>query len=124
MKSRIIYFILICCIIFIGITSRQIPVIPLYIGDVLWAVMIFFIVRFILIKSNIKVVTITSLVICYLVEASQLYQAEWINIIRNTLLGKLILGQGFLWSDIAAYSVGVIIAFVIELLISIKVKKI
>ena len=57
-----------------------------------------------------------SLLFCYFIEVSQLYQAGWINNLRNTTIGGLILGHGFLWSDILAYSFGVTIATIIELL--------
>jgi len=50
-----------------------------------------------------------------MIEMSQLYQAEWINNIRHTTLGGLILGQGFLWSDIVAYTAGVIIGALFEI---------
>ncbi len=41
------------------------------------------------------------------VEASQLYHAPWIDGIRATRLGALVLGSGFIWSDLACYAVGV-----------------
>ncbi|MFM8818855.1 MAG: DUF2809 domain-containing protein, partial [Phycisphaerales bacterium] len=37
----------------------------------------------------------------------QLHHAPWIDGIRATRLGALVLGSGFLWSDIACYAVGV-----------------
>jgi hypothetical protein len=43
------------------------------------------------------------------VETSQLYHAPWIDGIRATLPGALLLGSGFLWSDIACYAVGAMI---------------
>ncbi len=49
-----------------------------------------------------------------MVEISQLYQDPWINNIRNTLIGHLILGKGFLWSDLLAYTIGVITACAFE----------
>lgn len=60
---------------------------------------------------------ITSLLICYGIEFSQLYQSIWINELRNTLLGRYTLGQGFLWTDILAYTFGVFTAFAIERII-------
>ncbi len=57
---------------------------------------------------------ITSLLICYGIEFSQLCQATWINELRPTLFGRYLLGQGFLWSDILAYTCGVFVAFIIE----------
>ena len=48
-----------------------------------------------------------AIVFCYFIEFTQLYHAPWIDDIRKTALGGLILGYGFLWSDILAYSIGV-----------------
>jgi hypothetical protein len=61
-----------------------------------------------------KQIAFFSLLFCYAIEVSQLYQAPWINAIRNTTLGALVLGSGFLWSDLLAYALGVGMAFLIE----------
>ena len=50
------------------------------------------------------------------IELSQLYHAPWIDSIRHTTLGGLILGFGFLWSDLACYAVGVGLGVVIEII--------
>ena len=50
-------------------------------------------------------------------ETSQLYHAPWIDRIRATTLGGLVLGFGFLWSDIACYTVGVACAMCVDLLL-------
>lgn len=115
-KVRIIYFILIFGIVFLGLISRQISFISLFIGDILWSIMIFFIVKFILIKVDVRYIFLVSLILCYIVEFSQLYQAEWINNIRKTIFGRLVLGQGFLWNDIFSYTIGVIVATLSELI--------
>lgn len=91
-----------------GLISRKISYLPLWLGDMLWGIMIFFLMKFILVNKPARIVAIGSLIICYLVEFSQLYQAEWINAIRSTRLGHLVLGQGFLWSDLLAYTVGIV----------------
>ena len=105
--SRRTYFLIVCIVIITGLASRRIPVIPPGVGDALWAMMIFFIIRTLYIKSGRKLLSILSLTICYLVEFSQLYQAPWLNNIRMTLVGRLVLGQGFLWSDLLAYAIGI-----------------
>ena len=61
---------------------------------------------------------ITSLLICHAIEFFQLYQSEWIIEIRKTLFGRYVLGQGFLWTDILAYTFGILTAFTIERIIS------
>lgn len=58
---------------------------------------------------------IISYVICVGIEASQLYQTDWINSIRGTVLGRLVLGQGFLWSDILAYIMGILLMYFIDI---------
>lgn len=113
-REKIKYLILIIMTIILGLISRKIRIIPLYIGDFLWAVMIYFIVRFLFCKKKIKEYFILSILICYMVEISQLYQDPWINNIRNTLIGHLVLGKGFLWSDLLAYTIGVITACTFE----------
>jgi len=87
--------------------SRHISGIPLFIGDILWGLMVYFVVRFLLIKQSIKSVVIISLLFCYVIEFSQLYQAPWINNIRHTIIGGLILGETFLWGDILCYTIGI-----------------
>jgi hypothetical protein len=42
-----------------------------------------------------------------LIELSQLYQADWIVAVRANRLAALVLGHGFLWSDLCCYAVGV-----------------
>jgi len=116
LKSRITFFILIIIIIILGLLSRHFPGIPLFIGDILWALMVYFIVRFIFIKQTIKWVTVASLLFCYGIEFSQLYKAPWIDNLRHTLFGRLVLGDTFLWGDMLCYTVGVGIGILIELL--------
>lgn len=116
-KSRITYFILIITTIILGLLSRHIAGVPLFIGDVLWGLMVYFIVRFMFTRWTLKWVAIASLLFCYAIEFSQLYQAPWINNIRHTVLGGLILGETFLWGDMLSYTAGVCIGILIENLI-------
>ena len=48
------------------------------------------------------------------IEVSQLCHASWIDSIRGTTLGGLLLGFGFVWSDLACYAVGVGLGMLIE----------
>ncbi|MHA4894299.1 ribosomal maturation YjgA family protein [Pedobacter sp. PWIIR3] len=112
-KTRLVYLLLIFIVIFGGLMSRRIPAIPPGFGDLLWAVMIFLMIRCLIIRARISTVAISSLLICYVVEFSQLYHASWIDHVRATTLGALVLGRGFLWSDILAYTIGVLTCVVI-----------
>ena len=116
-RLRITYGCLIVITIISGLLSRQFSFIPLFIGDIFWALMIYFIVRFLFVDKPVKFLVIVSLLFCYTVELSQLYKAPWINDLRHTLFGRLVLGDGFLWSDLLCYTIGVVLAVWVDKLI-------
>jgi hypothetical protein len=78
-----------------------------YAGDALWAAMIYFGIRFIFPARKTRYLVLLALAFSFSIETSQLYQADWINAIRSTPIGALVLGSGFLWSDLLCYMVGV-----------------
>ena len=126
-RNRIHYLILIIGTIIIGLASRfyskYLPeFVNLGLGDTLWALMVYWILGFFFSRISIARLAFLSLSVCFLVEFSQLIQADWINAIRNNTLGALILGRGFLWSDLIAYSLGVGLGMLIENTIYIKRK--
>jgi Protein of unknown function (DUF2809) len=110
-NNRSSYFILIIITIVLGILSRKIDGIPTFFGDVLYAVMIYFGMRFLLLNYSKRKAQLFALLFCFCIELQQLYSANWILEIRRTSIGHYILGQGFLWSDIGFYTIGVLIAF-------------
>jgi hypothetical protein len=59
-------------------------------------------------------VALATLMVAYAIEGSQLYHAPWIDAIRDTRFGGLVLGYGFLWSDIICYTVGVALSLGLE----------
>ena len=113
-KKRISYFLIILMVLFLGIVSRKINGIPTFIGDTLYAIMIYFGLRFLFLSlSPIKSIFI-ALLFCYSIEFQQLYRADWILNLRNSTIGHYILGQGFLWSDLGFYTMGVAIAYLMD----------
>ncbi|TRX65678.1 DUF2809 domain-containing protein [Flammeovirga kamogawensis] len=84
------------------------------IGDYLYALMIYFIAGFIFNKKGTGTILILSILICYLIEFQQLYQADWIVKLRANKLIALVLGRGFLWSDLVAYTIGTLTGFFLE----------
>lgn len=108
-RNRIHYLFFIIVTICIGLFSRSryIPdLIYPYLGDLLYCLMFYFIIGFLFPKMKSVNVLLYSVAICFVVEVSQLIQVDWLNNIRNTTLGKLTLGSGFLWSDLVSYSIG------------------
>ncbi|AKI91657.1 MULTISPECIES: DUF2809 domain-containing protein [Bacillus] len=121
-RNRWIYVVFTILIIGLGLGSRAFSsVLPdtlnTYLGDSLWAAMIFTGCGFLFRKLKTMITGIISLSFCFVIEFSQLYHAEWIDQIRDTSLGGLVLGYGFLWSDIEAYTIGIAACAAIELLV-------
>ena len=113
-NSRIRYFILVLIVIALGITSRKMEGVPTFFGDTLYAVMVYFGMRMLFVNFNIKKTAILALIFCFSIEFLQLYDAEWMLQIRRTTLGHYALGQGFLWSDLGFYTLGTVMAFLID----------
>lgn len=112
MKSnRLNYIILILLVLILGILSRKILGIPLFIGDVLYAVLIYFGFRFLIMDSRKSTSLLLSLLFCFGIEILQLVQIDWLIAIRKTTLGHYILGQGFLWLDLLCYVIGSFTAY-------------
>ena len=116
-RRRLIYIFLVITTIVIGLLSRAdfIPkLIYPYLGDVLYALMVFFLLGLLFPSMPSIKLTLFAIIICFLIELSQLYQADWINAIRNTRFGGLLLGYGFLWSDLISYFIGGLLGLTIE----------
>ena len=95
----------------IGLYSRHVSWIPEETGDALWAMMVFCLWRIILVKKELPLIALVSLAHSFLVEFSQLIRWPWLVSFRNTFIGHMMLGQGFLWIDLLAYSIGVAIIY-------------
>ncbi len=80
----------------------------------MWAMMTFFLIGLIFPAVRTRNVWLMAMVLTYGIEVSQLYQADWINSIRHTPIGGLILGYGFLWSDLLCYLCGISAGALIE----------
>ncbi len=92
-------------------------VVNLYLGDTLYAVMMYFVMAFLFPSKSAYFKAFTALAICFAIELSQLYHSPFVDTLRNTLFGRLVLGSGFLWSDLLAYTIGVLFAVAIDLLL-------
>ncbi|MRS08552.1 DUF2809 domain-containing protein [Bacillus anthracis] len=118
-RNRLLYATFTIIVIILGLSSRKFAfalpeLLNDYLGDALWALMIFIGFGFLFPKIETKKLAFISLIFCYGIEMSQLYHAEWIDNIRATTLGGLVLGCGFLWSDLVAYTIGIGVGFLVE----------
>jgi len=118
-RNRLFYLLMTVIVICLGLLSRRITrylpdVINLGLGDSLWALMIYLLVGMVFRNWSVRKVAVFGLAFCFLIELSQLYHEPWIDTIRSTTLGGLILGYGFLWSDLVAYIVGIGFGILVE----------
>jgi hypothetical protein len=120
-RKPLIQIALITLVCVLGIGSRRyahlLPgFIASYAGDTMWALAAFLGFGLLLPRASTRTVALLAMALSVAVELSQLYHAPWIDSIRQTTLGALILGFGFLWSDLACYAVGVGLGVLLELI--------
>lgn len=109
-RSRLFYTILGALVLAGGLLwrSRFLPLPTFaakYGGDALWALLVFCGFAFILPRASTLRLALLALGFAWAIEFSQIYHAEWIDQIRSTRLGALILGSTFNWPDLLAYAV-------------------
>jgi len=85
-----------------------------YAGDTLWALMVFWLIRALEPSASILRSALLAICFSFFIEFSQLYHAPWIDDIRATRLGGLVLGFGFLLSDLVCYLLGIVIGYAIN----------
>lgn len=118
-RSRPVYLGLLGATVALGLATRRFPaafpdVVARYGGDALWAVMILWLGALVRPVAATSRLALAAFGICTAVEFSQLAHAPWIDAVRATRGGALVLGQGFLWSDLVSYAVGVASAALID----------
>ena len=117
-RNRIIYGLLTIATIGAGLASRlffsDILFVKTYVGDALWALMVFFGFGFTFTRWATKTVILAAFVFSVSIEISQLYHAPWLDNLRATRAGSLILGFTFVWSDLLCYTTGIAAGALIE----------
>ncbi|MGF9915052.1 DUF2809 domain-containing protein [Paenibacillus ehimensis] len=118
-RARVAYIAAVFAAIALGLGSRafadRLPVfVAEHFGDALWACMVYFGFRACFAHWKVSFALWCSLAFCFAIEFSQLYQADWINRIRETTLGALVLGKGFLTADLVRYSAGIAVSSLID----------
>ncbi len=106
--TKIQYLFLAGLTILLGLLSRKISVIPTITGDVLYAVMIYWLSRFLFTGKSVLFSLVATIIFCFSIEFLQLVQYPLLRSIRSNPLLRLVFGQGFLWSDLVAYCIGAI----------------
>jgi hypothetical protein len=118
-RNRVLYAVLAVAVVAGGLLWRS-GLIPLpqwlsnYGGDALWALMVFVGFGFLLPRASTLVVALLALTFSWGVEFSQLYHALWIDAVRATLPGRLVLGTTYNWPDLIAYALGIALGALVE----------
>ncbi|KUO53500.1 MAG: hypothetical protein APF76_11865 [Desulfitibacter sp. BRH_c19] len=118
-RNSFTYLTMLIIVMILGLGTRYFSVylpnwITLYLGDTLWALMVFFLFGFIFKTAKTRWIVALTLLFSFSIEISQLYHSQWIDALRQTRLGGLVLGYGFLWSDLVSYSIGIVMGVFVE----------
>lgn len=113
------YLALVIIVMLLGLSSRHFAVflpniINLYLGDALWALMIFFLFGILFRVRETHWIATLAFLFSFGIETSQLYHSPWIDALRQTTLGGLVLGYAFLWRDLVSYSLGIGIGILVD----------
>ncbi len=121
-RSRLLYVLFVAVTIVLGLLSRSnlIPMpsfISTYAGDILWALMVFWIFCVLFNQQATWRLALYAIVFSFSIEFAQFYHELWIDEIRHTKLGGLILGYAFKLSDLICYFLGILIGALADYLI-------
>jgi Protein of unknown function (DUF2809) len=109
-RQRLVFLVNILAIVPLGYAIRFSHILPEYFhdvgGSIAYQILLMLLVLFIYPSANLRLTAIWACVVSCAIESLQLYQPPWLQAIRATLPGRLILGTTFLWSDFPAYFVG------------------
>lgn len=112
LRSRVAHAVAALLVVGIGLVWRS-GLVPLpsvavkYGGVALWALMVFLGVGAAVPRAATARVAAMAVGIAWCVEFLQLYHAPWIDAVRSTRLGRLVLGATFNTPDLLAYCAGV-----------------
>jgi Protein of unknown function (DUF2809) len=118
-QRRNVYALAILLTIAAGLASRRWPwllpeALGKYPGDALYAVMVYWLVVLVRPRDGTVRSGAVALGICFAIEVLQLWQPPWLQAIRATTIGHLVLGSYFNAPDLLAYAIGVVAAMAIE----------
>jgi len=118
-RNRAIYAVMIAAVIVLGMASRSFawllpPLLKKNAGDILWATMVFFLIGLLLPRLTTNRTALAAALFSILVEFFKLYHALVLDGLRETVLGRLIFGYGFSWSNLVCYLIGITVGVMVE----------
>ena len=83
-------------------------------GDACWAALVYLVLSLLMPQKLVLQRAVTVIVWAFAIEMSQLYHAPRIDSLRQTTLGRLVLGFDFTAMDLVRYTVGILCCAVLE----------
>lgn len=115
MRTRVRFALAAAGIVLLGLLSRMPALhLPPAWGDVLWACMLYALLGLIAPQSRMARSAMLAWGLCILVECSQLLHTPWLDALRATALGHLLLGSTFVAGDLLCYTLGVACMYAVE----------
>jgi Protein of unknown function (DUF2809) len=111
-RSRPLWIGVIAAVIVFGLGTRS-PDVPFsrlitgYVGDAAWALAVFLGYGLLFPSLSTRKVAVFAAATSFGVELSQFYHPHWLDLVRSTTLGHLVLGSGFDAVDLICYSIGI-----------------
>ncbi len=118
-QNRLAYALLAGLTIFVGLASRRFSVLlPPWLaknaGDVLYAVMVYWLVALCFPRLPPPRTALAAGVFCFGIEFLKFVQAPWLVAARHSRFGALVFGSGFHVSNLVCYALGVLAAMLVE----------
>lgn len=119
LRNRMVYALTLLCVIGAGISIRKVvPGLPTLFmkiaGDALWALAVFLFFALVMPRRPTQYIGSAAGLFSAGIEFSQLCQAHWLNSLRRTLPGRLILGSVFAWADFSYYALGIVLGILFD----------
>ena len=83
-------------------------------GDVLWTVAAYLSLAFLRPGWTSRNLFVSSLAISFVIELSQLSDADWLVSLRGNPVARLFLGSGWQWADLPRYFIGAMLAVLLD----------
>ena len=124
-RDRRVYAALVFVALLAGLATRELRhvypgVLTKGAGDALWAAVVYLLIALLRPRLPIRTVALSAALFAAAIEFSQIYHAPWIDSLRRTLPGALILGSVFSPYDFIYYAVGIGVCVIGECLVFVK----
>ena len=118
-RSRAVYALLLFLTISVGLASRKFsvhlpPLLAKNTGDVLYAIMMFWLVGFLFPRLSTFGAALAAGLFCFGIEFLKFADMPWLVAARHSTAGALVFGRGFHVSNLVCYVLGVAAAALLE----------